>query len=166
MQGCVCWTWRTVAISLRKVQKWGGGYLCFVRCVDPFMRRLAKGGEDKANICLHRVFTCSARQKGFLSWVLCFVLCGKVLQSDAGYFYCFVKLFVCFSIGRVYQTLVWSLGRGCGGILFRYPMCRDVHWIHVPISLLKSLRQHMWILLGATLVILIFFAVPESWTLC
>lgn len=87
---------------------------------------------------------------------------SKVMQ---GTIFCFVKLFVCLSIGRVYQIFVCSLGRCCGG-KFRYPMCRDVQWVHVPISWLKSLRQHMWILLGATLVILIFFAVPESWALC
>lgn len=62
--------------------------------------------------------------------------------------------------------LLYDPWAAVAGGLFRYPMCRDVHWVHVPISLLKSLRQHMWILLGATLVILIFFAVPESWTLC
>lgn len=87
---------------------------------------------------------------------------SKVMQ---GTIYCFVKLFVCLSTGRVYQILVCSLGRGCVG-MFRYPMCRDVHWVHVPISWLKSLRQHMWVLLGASLVILIFFAVPDSWTQC
>lgn len=81
-----------------------------------------------------------------------------------GAIYCFDKSFVCLSIGRVNQIFVFSLGRSCGGV-FRYPVFRNVHGVHVPISWLKSLRQHMWIFLGATLVVPTLLAVPESWTL-